>query len=814
MNGYCIMGMCRNVQCAEDMHCQAGLRCVDNACVPGERDCTDNDGDGFGIGSECGILDCDDNDANVNPNVIEDGQQNCGDGVDNNCDGIDVMCAGIDNDGDGYTEDRGDCDDNSAAVNPGQTEQPYNQIDDDCNPRTSDTDVDGDGYDSDIVGGDDCDDMRAGINPEANDIPNNGIDEDCDGSDRVPENADRDMDGVTEVDGDCNDDDASVNPNAVEVAYNGKDDDCDPNTRDNDLDGDMVDFPEDCDDNNANRSPDNEEIYYNGIDDDCDAMTNDTDADGDGYDGGLRGDDCNDAAAIVNPDADETPYNGIDDDCDAATPDDDLDGDGFNIDVDCDDALANVNPEIVEDASTNCSDGIDNNCRGGDVECQMEVVDTDGDGIPDDQDCAPGDENIPGPIEIANNGVDDDCNEATLDACDEDEFDLASPNGSSNMASIVQDGDRTGIQYGGLRLCQNDTDWYRIDVQQGDGLEVDLFFDHQTADIDVTLYRATADGRLQFVDQSVTITDNETVWTRRADSNGTYLIQVLRIGRANSGVSYGMTVNVFNQCTDDESTNQRTGYNGEHNDALAEAVAFPEPGTTRQICDYDEDWYTFELQRMENVQLDLFFDNGLRSDLDLYLYNGEGQQISASASITNNESIERMLDRGTYYVRVRGVGRAQNDYRLFRSSGMVGFAEAEMEVDDINIPEFADGMAGVLEQSLRFEVPAGSVIRNVRIEDMVIEHDWLRDLRVTALWDDQEVAVLWNREGDANGDDGGLDDDFLPFTGSDINFDNRDYAEFLGRPAGGTFTLRIEDLAAGDDGELTSLRVRVEYLAP
>ena len=82
------------------------------------------------------------------------------------------------------------------------------------------------------------------------------------------------------------------------------------------------------------------------------------------------------------------------------------------------------------------------------------------------------------------------------------------------------------------------------------------------------------------------------------------------------------------------------------------------------------------------------------------------------------------------------------------------------------------------------------------------------------LWDGQEVVTLWNREGDNNGRDGGLDDDFLPGTGGDINFDNRDYDQFLGRPATGTFTLRIEDRAMADDGELAALRVRVEYLAP
>lgn len=72
-----------------------------------------------------------------------------------------------------------DCDDNNAAVNPDQTEIPYNGLDDDCDDLTLDDDLDGDGFG--IV--DDCDDENAEINPDIEEIPNNGIDEDCDGMD-------------------------------------------------------------------------------------------------------------------------------------------------------------------------------------------------------------------------------------------------------------------------------------------------------------------------------------------------------------------------------------------------------------------------------------------------------------------------------------------------------------------------------------------------------------------------------------------------------------------------------------------------------
>ena len=508
--GFCIGERCQDVDCVRDENCNAGEYCEENQCLPAAVECADGDGDGYGIGPDCLGLDCDDTRADVNPGVRENGQLLCDDEIDHDCDGTPALCGDVDADNDGITVRAGDCDDNDPEVNPERAETPYNNKDDDCDEATSDSDVDGDGFAGGLNGtGDDCDDRDITRYPGAPEIAGDGIDQDCDGEDRVATEEDLDMDGFSEQDGDCDDNDATVNPGATEVEYNGKDDDCDETTLDNDLDMDGVPFPEDCDDTKRAVNPNIEEIYYNGTDDDCDENTVDDDADGDGYPFGENGTDCNDQGRERKPCAMEIPYNGEDDDCNEATVDDDLDGDGFPIETDCNDEDANVNPEIVEDANTNCGDDIDNDCIGGDIACGIEVTDTDMDGVPDEQDCAPMNPEVPGPREIVNNGIDDDCNPETIDECPDDVFDQARSNGNPVTASAVADGNTRSAQYGALKLCASDRDWYTIDVAQGSGLEVDLFFSDEEGDLDARLYKVTDDG-LQFVDNGFTVTDDET----------------------------------------------------------------------------------------------------------------------------------------------------------------------------------------------------------------------------------------------------------------------------------------------------------------
>ncbi len=85
---------------------------------------------------------------------------------------------GTDYDYDGWTYEEGDCDDYNANINPDATEVPYNGLDDDCDGSDLD-DLDGDGFPGGYVG-EDCDDMDPEIHPAAEEDCSDAVDNDCD----------------------------------------------------------------------------------------------------------------------------------------------------------------------------------------------------------------------------------------------------------------------------------------------------------------------------------------------------------------------------------------------------------------------------------------------------------------------------------------------------------------------------------------------------------------------------------------------------------------------------------------------------------
>ena len=107
-----------------------------------------------------------------------------------------------------------------------------------------------------------------------------------------------------------------------------------------------------------------------------------TDNDGDGVTASQG--DCDDNSATVYPGAEEICSDGIDQNCDGTDidcKDIDDDGDTFTENQgDCDD---NESRTVYPGAEEICSDGIDQNCSGSDLTCVDLTKDSDNDGLTD-----------------------------------------------------------------------------------------------------------------------------------------------------------------------------------------------------------------------------------------------------------------------------------------------------------------------------------------------------------------------------------------------------------------------------------------------
>ncbi len=259
-------------------------------------------------------------------------------------------------DGDGFTTEEGDCNDQDSSVYP-DAEEVCDGKDNDCNGIVDDPfDVDQDGWSS--CNGD-CDDDDPDIYPNAEEICD-GIDNDCD--DEIDEGLDDDHDGWCEEEGDCDDDDPTTYPGAAEQC-DGKDNDCNGTIDDGfDEDGDGY---SPCGEENADCADDDPDIYpgapeeCNGMDDDCDTLIDeDFDEDGDGW--AYCSGDCDDTDPDVHPGAPEQ-CNGYDDDCDGVIDEEvDEDGDGLTpCDGDCNDLDASIYPGALDGP-----DGLDDDCDG------------------------------------------------------------------------------------------------------------------------------------------------------------------------------------------------------------------------------------------------------------------------------------------------------------------------------------------------------------------------------------------------------------------------------------------------------------------
>ncbi len=403
---------------------------------PPSGECVDLDKDGYGVGPGCvGVPDCNDSDPSVNPGVKEV----CGDKLDNDCDlTVDDGCPGVkctDADGDGFGvgEDcvLADCDDKNKAVFPWAKETCGNNKDENCDKiaddgcsgrQCVDQDMDGYGVGPACPGPQDCNDKDFFSNPGAKEVCGDGKDNDCDGvaDDACTTSVDGDGDGFPVgkpkpgYPPDCSDGDPAIYPGAKEVCGDGKDQNCNGtiddgcpgvDCKDGDGDGWPVGKdckgPLDCDDSDPKVHPFAEEVCGDGKDQSCNGSNDEgctgvdcVDSDGDGWPTGKAcgaKQDCNDQDGGASPWRPEICADGKDQSCDGAIDEgcplcEDKDGDGHGIGAqctsyDCDDGDPKSYPgakELCDKKDNSCDGTVDEACEGGDgggCGCELPAAD-------------------------------------------------------------------------------------------------------------------------------------------------------------------------------------------------------------------------------------------------------------------------------------------------------------------------------------------------------------------------------------------------------------------------------------------------------
>ena len=236
--------------------------------------------------------------------------------------------------------------------------------------------------------------------------------------------------------------------------------------------------------------------------------------------------------------------------------------------------------------------------------------------------------------------------------CTDDSFE---PNNTPNDATTVSEQDYPNL------ACCGEPDWYKIDLNTGDKLEVLITFVQENGDLDLWVFDSATvfGGDTLSCDNAlgcgITETSNEEVTVESIPADGTYYLAVGPYQNAKN--TYDMLIVVTPQtqtCQDDSDEENDDPING-----TGIITATTKPGQV--LCPGDEDWYWVYLYEGQTVVVDLTFAHA-NGDLDLKLYDSEvtpdtlfEHQLASSVTVTDNEHLEYTAEMDSdFNIRVYG----------------------------------------------------------------------------------------------------------------------------------------------------------------
>ncbi|MFU8804486.1 MAG: PPC domain-containing protein, partial [Bradymonadaceae bacterium] len=205
--------------------------------------------------------------------------------------------------------------------------------------------------------------------------------------------------------------------------------------------------------------------------------------------------------------------------------------------------------------------------------------------------------------------------------------------------------DQTESALIGLRICDNNEDWFKIELEEDDVLKWVVSFRHTEGDVDAFLY-GPADQGTPLVSGTSETDDEELVYTVGAGEAGTYYLRVKGKYPVRSDyrvLTYLNGVGPENPlCPDQFGTND-----------VRERAAEVGEGTygPLMVCGVprSEDWFTTFVRAGEtlNVRLDFTHADG-RIDLRLYDDSGSTNPLMTSSTTRDFEEVNYTSSRSQY----------------------------------------------------------------------------------------------------------------------------------------------------------------------
>jgi hypothetical protein len=236
--------------------------------------------------------------------------------------------------------------------------------------------------------------------------------------------------------------------------------------------------------------------------------------------------------------------------------------------------------------------------------------------------------------------------------CDDDSFEGGGGNDTINDAKTI-----TAGTHPDLTSC-DDNDFYKIELNTGDKLEVSIGSAQEEGDLDLWVFDAETAATADFIDCDnalgcgITETSDEEVIVGSIPADGTCYIAVIPYRWVKN--TYHMTVVVTPQtqeCQDD-------GY--EDNGSPEDAWEISDPEADQVLCPNDEDWYWRYFVAGETIVVDLTFTHHADRNLNVKLYDPGVTSdtlwehlIASGESEDDDEHIELTTDtNGDYFIRV------------------------------------------------------------------------------------------------------------------------------------------------------------------